>query len=104
MGTISLLIRWRVVRISNSSDYFECVKKVANELEVGRNEMKGIDEVWLVVAVVLEMVYDSKVCNKNCAKSKCGKKVEERIEHRVANPKSKAEGRKAEEEGGKLLS
>ena len=105
MGTILLLIRWRVVRISDSSSYFECVQKVMNDLKIRRNEVNGIDEVQKVVAVVLVMLYDGEVCNKDGAESKGSDKVEERIKHRVANLRSKrAEERKAEEEGQKLLS
>ena len=70
------------MRISDSSGYFGCVQKVIDELKVGRNEMKGIDEVWLVVVVIFEMVYDGEVHNKNCKKGRCSKKVEEGIKHR----------------------
>ena len=89
-----------VVRISDRSGYFECAEEVANEMKVGGNEVKGIDIVQLVVTVVLEMLYDGNMRNKDSAKSKGGKEVEEGIEHRVTNPMSKrAEERKAEEEG-----
>ena len=69
------------------------------------SDLNGIDEVQKVVAVVLVLLYDGEVCNKDSAESKGSDKVEERIKHRVANPRSKmAEERKAEEEGRKLLS
>ena len=88
-----------MVRISNRSSYFECVKEVTNKLQIRWNEMKGIDGVRLVVAVVLAMLYDGNMHNKDGVKSKGGKKVEEGIEHRVAKPMSKRmEERKAEEE------
>ena len=87
------------MRISNRSSYFECVKEVTNKLQIGWNEMKGIDRVWLVVAVIIAMLYYSDMHNKDGVKSKGGKEVEEGIEHRVANPMSKRmEERKAEEE------
>ena len=73
------------MRISDGSNYFECVQEVANKLNVRGNEVNGIDEVQKVVRVI----HDGEVCNKDSAKSKGGKKVEEGIEHRVANPKSK---------------
>ena len=82
------------MRTSDGGSYFEHVQKVTNELNVKRNEVNGIDEVWKVVVVILVMLYDSEVCNKSCAKSKCSKKVEEEIKHRVANPKLKVERRK----------
>ena len=56
------------------------------------------------VVVVLALLYDGEVRNKDCAKSKYSKKVEKGIEHRVASPKLKAEKRKAEEEGRQHLS
>ena len=87
------------MRISDGSSCLELVQKVANELNVRRNEVNGVNRVRLVVLIILASLYDNDVCDKNFAKSKCSKKVEEGLKHRVANSKLKAEGRKAEEEG-----
>ena len=91
-----------MVRISDSSSYFERAQEVVDELKVGRNEVNGINEIRLAVLIVLASLYDNEMCDEKRVKSKCGKKVEEGLKHRVANPRLKAEGR--EEEGRKLLS
>ena len=79
------------MRINDGSSYSKLVQKMANELKVGRNKVKSVNGVGLVVLIVLASLYNNKVCDKNCAKDKCGKKVEEGFKHRVANPKLKAE-------------
>ena len=91
-----------MVMISDYSSYFECAQEVVNELKVRRNEVDGINEIWLAVSIVLAILYDNEMCDEKRVKSKCGKKKEDGLKHRVANPKLKAEGR--EEEGRKLLS
>ena len=65
MASTVLLIRWGVVRISDNSGDSKHLEKIGKKLKVGGNELKSVDEIRKVVTVVLAMLYDSEVGNKN---------------------------------------
>jgi hypothetical protein len=53
------------MRIGDNSKGLEYFKKVDEDLKVGEGEVKGIDKVRKVVMVVLVILYDGEVGNKN---------------------------------------
>ena len=53
------------MRISGSGSYLNCAQEVVDELKVGGNEVESIDEIGKVVTVVLAILYNGEVGNKN---------------------------------------
>ena len=82
------------MRISDDDGSLKHLKEFDKKLKVGGNELKGVDEVYEAVTVVLAMLYDSEMSDENRTDNKCGKEVEEEIEHRVASPRSKGGAKK----------
>ena len=77
------------MRISNDDGCLKHLKKFDKKMKVGGNELKGIDEVYEAVTVVLAMLYDGEMSDENRTDDKCDGDVDDEIEHRVASPRSK---------------
>ena len=53
------------MRISDSSSFFGFAQEVVDELKIGGGELKGVNRFGSVFTVVLVVLYDSEVGNRD---------------------------------------